>query len=268
MNFNKFKCRRPSSRSLSQDIDPVVYNHEIIGFRKISGDGKGVKICVIDSGSAVHKDLSIICPDHVVDFTQSLHGSLDVHGHGTAVAGILTARNHLGLTGFCPSAEVFYAKGINDKGLADYNNVVASLLWAIIKEVDIIVMAFGSQTYSQHMHDAIKKAYRHNIAMFAAAGSFDPKVLADFPARLPEVMAVGWEGSKINKGNDSPNKIHLPMKAIKTTFLKEGYFNMSGTSSLCAAAAGISAVILQQARGNKKAFANTSSFYKNVLSYR
>ena len=78
-------------------------------------------------------------------------------------------------------------KVVNANGDCSFNAIVAGVLWAIIKQVDIILISLGSQTDYLILHDAIKKAYEQNICIIAASGN---KNTIEYPASYPEVLSV------------------------------------------------------------------------------
>lgn len=270
MKQGSFRCRRPSSKAVVSKMDgSLCYTPETFGFRSVEGAGNGVKICIIDSGLPLHQDIESKSKSRSVDLTGSKHGAVDVYGHGTAVAGVISA-NSSSLVGLAPKTEIFYAKGIDDRGKSDFNNIIACVLWAIIQQVDIILMSLGSPMSSPTFHDAIKKAYRDNIAIIAAAGNATPKQSdADFPARYPEVMAVGWNGGKRKKAMGSGQfivpMIHIPEKSVQTTYLDGKYVTMSGSSVLAACVAGVAARTLEGLRQAGKPPQTPMGLYTHLL---
>jgi subtilisin family serine protease len=271
MADEKIKCRRPTSKSiLSQVTKPIRYSPADFGFDRVEGDGLGVRVCVIDSGLPVHADLKPQ-KERCIDFTESTSGIHDLYGHSTAVSGLMFSDNSKAIVGLSSKADVYHVKGLNDTGAADYNNIIAGLLWSVVQKVDIVVMAFGSRVYSQTLHDAVRKAYRSGISMFAAGGNQQRGLTpSDYPAHFPEVMGVCWSGSKRTKetGNwqSKPLMLNIPVRSVTTTYLDNSFAKMSGSSMLTAATAGVAARMLRNARSNGKKMSCPSDLYSALMS--
>jgi len=258
-----FKCPKPNSRyAVDRVKKPAKYSPDYFGITGLKGDGLGVSICVIDTGYPKHKDIPCLM-DQVIDFTGSSNGALDVHGHATGIAGVL--KGHGDIEGMTRSASIHYAKAINDQGQGNHGAVQASILYAIVQQVDIIVMAFGSDTRHPLLQDAIKKAYNSGICMFAASGNVSSKSRDMlFPAKFEHVISVGYSGSKtIEKIKEDAPGISFPFKSLDTTFKGDKYIKMSGTSIATPVAAGMAALIIQ----NSKKRPEPKEVYRKIMAY-
>src|SRR5690606_13421483 len=108
-------------------------------------------------------------------------------GHGASLASVLVGSGP-GYTGLCPGATLLYARVL---GRSDHERTaaaVSSALRWVAPSADIIVLAFGSRRGSRRMAAAIHEATRAGSVVVAAAGRAQQ---AAFPARMPEVVAVG-----------------------------------------------------------------------------
>ena len=144
--------------------------------------GAGVKIAIIDSGCPSHKDIKV--SGDKISFCNNNRTTVDKMGHSTIVSGIINAKNKKVITGLAPNAKMYYAKVIDDQGNSSFNSLLSAILWAIVKEVDIITLALGTQYDYSIIHDAVQKARKNGICIFAAAGN-DVKrngVEVDYPA--------------------------------------------------------------------------------------
>ena len=91
--------------------------------------GAGVKIGIIDTGIANHEDLAISTGVSVVGYTAS---SIDDNGHGTHVAGIISAENNdLGTVGIAPNSEIYPIKALDSNGSGYLSDIVAGIDWAM-----------------------------------------------------------------------------------------------------------------------------------------
>lgn len=205
--------------------------------------GRGVKIAILDSGCTNHKDIKFdgdkisFCDDNAI--------INDKNGHATMVAGIIKSNNRKSIIGLAPHSNLLFVKIINHKGECSFNSLVAGVLWAIVKEVDIIVIAMGSQYNYRVLHDAIKKAREYGICIFAASGDEEE---IDFPARYKEVFSAGFLTRSKKKNEQIKNNVDfcLPNRGLYTTYIDNKYVKISGSSVSTAFFAGMAAVLVEQ----------------------
>ncbi len=245
MPTGTFKFGKINYRNvIKQPKSRIIYNPVYFGLSHIDGDGAGVKICIIDTGYPSHADLGKVGMTHVVDFTSSPDKAKDVHGHSTAVSAVIKA-NGENMIGIAPASEIFYAKALGEYGVGQHDAIQASVLYAIIKKVDIIVLSCGSESCHPVLHEVIKKAYNSNICIFAASGNISGKTKdANYPARFTEVLSVGYG----KKHNTSTPSAHLNIKHLESAFLDNTYIKMSGTSILTPVVVGVAALLIQNRR--------------------
>jgi subtilisin family serine protease len=209
-------------------------------------------LSIIDSGLPLHKDIATDT-FKAQNFTSS--GSVyDVFGHSTAVAGIIAAKGSGGIKGLAPESDLYFAKALDDgEGNGDYESVIKAILWSIGREVDIILMSFGSPTEHGGLKDAIRKAGSLGIPMFAAGGNCTNRTRdVDFPARYDEVFSVGFSNNisrneVIREGTRATGVI-LTVSDFETTFADNKFATMNGSSLCAAAVAGIGILAFQRLR--------------------
>jgi len=228
---------------------PVNYSFREYGFEGIY-TGRNVKIAIIDSGRPDHKDIKH--QTEPINFCGHNKNISDKIGHSTMLSGIIKAKNSKAITGFAPRAIIYYAKVIDDSGKCNFNSLIAGILWAIVKQVDIITIALGTQLEYNVLYDTIQKAAKENIIIISAAG----KVLKteqdepDFPARYSQVFSVS-PIPKIKKyAHSTKEKVDfiLPAKTWFTTYLDNQYISIPGSSISTAIVTGLSALLLERYR--------------------
>ena len=135
-------------------------------------------VCVIDTGvDYTHKDLI----GRIIkgrDFVNDDLNPMDDFGHGTHVAGIITAvtNNAEGITGVS-NAKVVAVKALDAQGkgssweIAEAIRYCNSLTGA--SKVDVINMSLGGVGYSTYIEDAVAEAMAANKVIVASAGNDD-----------------------------------------------------------------------------------------------
>ncbi len=239
-----------------EDLNPEIVPWGIVrvGASKMynQNEGEGVKVAVLDTGIDLdHPDILVAGN---VTFVEGTIDGNDDHGHGTEVAGIITARiNGIGIVGIAPKVKLYAVKVLNSKGEGDLNSVEKGINWAIANKMQIINMSFGSvQDWSPGVREALKRANEANIILVAAAGSGeDPagentSLLA--PARYSEVISVGAidrYDRRVTKSRTGDNLTLVgPGEAIFTTFKSGGYGYGGGTSMAAPHVTGVVAILL------------------------
>lgn len=227
--------------------------------------GKGIKIAVLDTGF-FHNH-----PDSVLTGGDSVFSddpwSNDHSGHGTHIAGIISAKSGSAYQGVAPGAEVYGIKiyhkdDMNEFGdvSTDVSSVVKGIQLAIEKKVDIIVISSGLRYHDENLHQVIKQAHQQNIMIIAASGNGNSAV--NYPASYNEVIAVTAVDEDLNPALDiiygKENELSAPGVNIGGLSIPDSsysypYIYMSGSSQATPHVAGLAAILMQKynARGEK-----------------
>ncbi|MBI2146852.1 S8 family peptidase, partial [Candidatus Woesearchaeota archaeon] len=203
--------------------------------------GSGVKIAILDSGIANHDDLTI---SGGVSFVDDSH--IDAFGHGTQVAGIIAAlSNNAGLKGVSPNISLYSVK-ITDSAIGSMSDAVAGLQWAIDNEINMVVMSFGFEDYSQIFKEKVQEAYTKGVLLVGAAGNNGGTTVL-YPAGYSDVIAVGATEMDDNLASFSNTGYQIELVApgtnINTTSIDNNYALVSGTSFAVPHVAGVAALI-------------------------
>ncbi len=220
--------------------------------------GKGIKIGIVDTGIHTnHPDLKVAGG---ISFVKGEPSYEDEEGHGTHVAGIIAAQdNTIGTLGIAPDAEIYAIKALDRLGDGNQSDIVAAIEWAITKELDIVNLSISAPNGSYLLNEAIRKAYNAGIILVAASGNSlqSNTTIQDvlYPARYPEVIAVGAIGEKHQLASFSYFGQSLdfvaPGEKIYSTYngMIDGVFHdyayMNGTSMAAPYVAGIAALYKQ-----------------------
>ena len=193
---------------------------EITGFDNVTTDGSGVDVCIVDTGIDLsHPDLSHLELAGWSDFVNSRGTPYDDEGHGTAMVGILVAKNLL--PGLAPGIELHIAKAITKTGSGTDTDIADAVDWCVNRDVDIISLSLGGAQgidfiiiETDDLEAAVNRALDAGIFVVAAAGNDggpDDDGDVASPGSVEDVICVGaidvdgtiWGNSSV--GNNAFN---------------------------------------------------------------
>lgn len=187
------------------------------------------------------------------DFTGSSYGTEDLHGHGTHVAGIMSARskNGRGVAGVAPLAELVIAKVLGDSGSGSDESVASGIRWCADSDCHVINCSLGGGMRSPIISAAIEYANSKGAIVVCAAGNEAGRV--GWPAADDNNICVGAiDARKVlaafsNRGNEVD--CVAPGVEILSTYARGGYATLSGTSMATPWISGLLALMLSKANG-------------------
>ncbi len=159
-------------------------------------DGRQIVIAILDTGvSYSHPD---VAPKLVPGWNCTGIGAPDdaddswYFSHGTACAGVAAAigDNGIGVAGVCWGARIMPVKVANAFGSSSETQAGNGMIWAADHAANVASMSLGFSDGIAFFHDSVRYAYRKGLVVVAASGN-SPGAPIAFPARWPEVIAVG-----------------------------------------------------------------------------
>ena len=154
--------------------------------------GAGIKVAVLDTGiSRTHEDL--ILSSVGVNCTTEGSFDFDVQGHGTHVAGIISAQdNSFGVAGLAPKISLHSVKVLDDSGYGYVSDIIEGLQWAQTNQMQIVNMSLGTLSNSISLEAACEAAKAAGLLLVVAAGNREDNSVNNvfYPAKYASVLAV------------------------------------------------------------------------------
>ena len=199
--------------------------------------GNDINVAVIDTGCNQHEDLNIT---DGYDFITNTNDYTDNNGHGTHIAGIISAQdNDIGVNGIAPKVNLYALKCVDPY----YSSGVTELVAAIYAAVDtynckVINMSLGIPSNKESLYEAVKYATDKGTIIVAAVGNDGDneyyKSRLYYPAAYDEVIGVGSVGMTKERSLKSQQNesvfIVAPGEDYNSTIGTDEYDFKSGTS--------------------------------------
>ena len=234
-----------AEEAVLQDLPAQVEHTAGVYGYPMRGTGKGVRIAIIDTGKPDH--MGIKDAVEYVNFADSYTAN-DTVGQSTIVAGIIGASVPGKIVGIATDAELYFAKINGEDGKVSIDAFISAYLWAIIKNVDIIVMPMTTNHKSDIFRDTVQKALDSNICVVCSAG-FDGYL--QYPSSYPGVLSVGALNQSGEKaGFSGRGMVNMVGTSICSTYVNQSYCVASGSACATAIVGGITALAVEESKAN------------------
>lgn len=180
------------------DSIPIMWPPETELPNDMPPPGKGVKLCIIDSGiDDSHPDLvgRVIARR---DFTAE-QNNIDSNGHGTHCAGIVSgsgAASGEKLKGIAPNAQLMAAKVFDRYGNSRISDILVAMRWAYDEGAEIVSMSLGASGIITDGQSILTRACttlgERDVVICVSAGNNGPELnTITVPADSPLAITVG-----------------------------------------------------------------------------
>ena len=275
--LNVLKCPKGVSDDLSLEEDIQVFAADSgantqIGASTVSTSGNtgaGRKIVVLDTGyNYNHPELSSSYLGGK-DFVNNDSDPFDDNGHGSHVAGIITADGiDPKAKGVAPDAGILAGKVLDTNGSGYFSDIVSAIYWAVDGpdgvydsaddfKADAISLSLGTSypyTYKRsycnnvlpELTTAIKYAYDKGVVVVVAAGNEGTRGVS-----IPGCISYSTTVGAVDKsdrvasfsGRGSAVDISAPGVNIFSSLLNSSYASWNGTSMATPMVSGVVALI-------------------------
>jgi subtilisin len=206
--FHKPRDPEPPSTQISP-----LWRERIGGSLSGAGSDKGrdaidVNVAVIDSGiDGTHPDLKVRGGVDCTSGSPVTVTPVDVHGHGTAVAGVIGARNNrFGVIGAAPGTPLWSVRVVDDAGGISEEGLICAIDWVTstrkdkdndndIEVANISIGGPGTDSANcgkgtDPIHYAICRSVKAGVAYAVAAGNASSDFAGTIPATYDQVLTV------------------------------------------------------------------------------
>ncbi len=245
--------------------------------RKITTGSDDIIVGIVDTGLLPHADISNTVSGKYFytsgKTVKEASDTTDEYGHGTAIAGIISAaaNNGIGIAGIADNVKIMPLKafGGSDGNSGSIATLVAAADYAIEHGCKVINISAGATNDNTAMKEVIDKAYKNNVIIVAAAGNYgnygtlrnqpEMETAYIYPASYSSVISVGSIDStktlaKSSQRNDavcvvapgvnivSTSNSSFAMSHINMSDGSTDYAKVNGTSFSCPHTAALAAL--------------------------
>ncbi len=228
-------------------------------------DGRGVTLCVMDTGVSPHIDLSLPSSriKYFKDFINDEQLPYDDNGHGTFVSGVAIGNGNLSareIIGVAPKADLVSLKVIEKSGESSTLKILDGMQWLFDNfktyNIKVCCMSFGADPlpYADPLKIGVEMLSRSGIICVVASGNSGIGTIKS-PAISNEVISVGAVDNDMRVASFTSRGVYqnykrpdVYAKGVDVISIRAGdtYCKMSGTSSATPYVAGACCLLCER----------------------
>ena len=182
----------------------------IVGYIPNKSDNR-IIVALIDTGVYPHHEITEPLNRVImsIDLVNGFSEMYDDNGHGTAMAGIITANGYKddNLRGVSATTDIISIKAYDYQGRGSVDTVIDAIEWVVsnknVYDIKIIHLSFGldftsDPIKSKELISAVERAYDEGLLIVTAVGNLHGQSAIYVPANSEKVLAVGSSNIDIN----------------------------------------------------------------------
>jgi len=222
---------------------PIVYSGDMFGIKN-GATGKGIEIAIVGTGLPSYQGFTTLHDFDVMIDGTTTDSPYDDVGCGTALAGFVASNGSCGIYGLAKDTKILSLKSFTKKRKINPSIIVASLLWGIIKDVNIIVMPFEIDIEYQPILSVVKKTFDRKIIILSVNSPLYEncnEIFPVIPCPKKDKYGIDLQGHKVF--------ITLPIKKQITAYGDKSFVSVNRQIASLGLAAGVMSLLLEK---NKK----------------
>jgi len=188
------------------------------------------------------------------DFADDDNDPMDIHGHGTHVAGVVGAEagNDTGFVGIDWNCKLMALKVVRDDHTSNYSDYAAAIYYAVAMGAKVINLSLTSYNPSMVLDEAFEYAHNQGVVIVVAMANNGDRT-THYMAQNPYSIAVGATTPSDKRASFSNYNNYIDVVAPGSVIFglnkydhKDNSYTMNGTSQSAPLVSGLASLLFAQ----------------------